>query len=206
MVRLAAPIAFTTLIQEAMGFIDIIMLGRYDATQFAASGLGTAIWLFGLLAITGSLMGTSALIAHRVGADEPQEVRNLYLQSLWLGLILGILVMFVLPGAALLLPLAGIQPELIPHVSDYIRITAYSMPALALISLSSSILNGIPSCVSPKPKIAIFNIFFLMQYYKSISILDLLVVCKVKIKEYRCLNLKGQMIKFASAFKKAIFV
>jgi MATE family multidrug resistance protein len=58
LILLAAPIAFTTLLQEAMGFIDIIMLGRYDATQFAASGLGTSIWLFGLLAITGSLMGT----------------------------------------------------------------------------------------------------------------------------------------------------
>ena len=132
LIKLAAPIAFTTLIQEAMGFIDIIMLGRYDATQFAASGLGTSIWLLGLLAVTGALMGTSALIANRVGAEEPQGVRNLYRQSLWLALTLGTIVMFVLPGLAELLPLAGVQADLVPHVRDYIRITALSMPALAL--------------------------------------------------------------------------
>jgi len=72
------------------------MLGRYDATQFAASGLGVSIWLFGLLAITGSLMGTSALIANRVGADDPGAVRNLYRQCLWLGLISGLTIAAVL--------------------------------------------------------------------------------------------------------------
>lgn len=132
LIRLAAPIALTTLLQEAMGFIDIIMLGRYDATQFAASGLGTSIWLFGLLAITGSLMGTSALIANRVGADNPDGVRNLYRQSLWLALMLGFIALLALPWLARLLPFAGVQSELIPHVIDYIQITAFSMPALAL--------------------------------------------------------------------------
>ncbi|RLA22647.1 MAG: hypothetical protein DRQ62_07680, partial [Gammaproteobacteria bacterium] len=131
-ILLAAPIALTTLLQEAMGFIDIIMLGRYDATQFAASGLGTSIWLFGLLAITGSLMGTSALIANRVGADNPDGVRNLYRQSLWLALMLGFIALLALPWLARLLPFAGVQNELVPHVIDYIQITAFSMPALAL--------------------------------------------------------------------------
>ncbi len=132
LILLAAPIAFTTLIQVAMGFIDIIMLGRYDATQFAASGLGTSIWLFGLLAISGSLMGTSVLIANRVGADNPDDVRNLYRQSLWLALMLGFITLLALPWLARLLPYAGVQNELIPHVIDYIQITAFSMPALAL--------------------------------------------------------------------------
>ncbi len=132
LILLAAPIAFTTLIQEAMGFVDVIMLGRYDATQFAASGLGTSIWLFGLLAITGSLMGTSAMIANRVGADNPDSVRNLYRQSLWLALTLGLIALLALPWLTRLLPFAGVQKELIPHITDYVQITAFTMPALGL--------------------------------------------------------------------------
>lgn len=131
LIRLAAPIALTTLIQEAMGFIDIIMLGRYDTTHYAASGLGTAIWLFGLLAITGAMMGTSALIANRVGAGQPHRVRGLYRQSLWLALILGLIALLALPLLPRLLSLAGVQTTLIPLVGDYVRITAFSMPALA---------------------------------------------------------------------------
>lgn len=132
LIKLAAPIALTTLIQQAMGFIDIIMLGRYDATQFAASGLGTSIWLFGLLTITGLTMGTSALIANRVGAEKKESVRILYRQSLWLALALGLVMLIALPRLARLLPLTGVQQELIPHIIDYIQITAFSMPALAI--------------------------------------------------------------------------
>ena len=129
--QLAAPIALTTLTQEAMGFIDMIMLGRYDSIQFAASGLSVALWLFGLLAITGSMMGASAMIANRVGANKPENVRAIYRQSLWLALVLGLIALIALPRLAHLLPLTGIQAELIPHIIDYIQITAFSMPALA---------------------------------------------------------------------------
>ncbi len=131
LIQLATPIALTTLIQEAMGFIDIVMLGRYDATQFAASGLGTSIWLFGLLTITGLTMATSALIANRVGAEKNEDVRILFRQSLWLALALGLIMLFALPRLAHLLPLTGVQQALIPHIIDYIQITAFSMPALA---------------------------------------------------------------------------
>jgi MATE family multidrug resistance protein len=75
LIRLAAPLAFTQLMQMAIMTTDLIMLGRVGKEAIAAAALGNTVFFFTWLAGTGPASAVAPMIAHILGA-QPQDRMN----------------------------------------------------------------------------------------------------------------------------------
>ena len=61
LLKLTYPILIAQLIQNLMGFVDIVMAGRVSATDLAAVAVANSIWLPLILTISGLIMALAAI-------------------------------------------------------------------------------------------------------------------------------------------------
>jgi multidrug resistance protein, MATE family len=118
--RLAVPLALTQLVQMAMGFVDVVMIGRLGTVSMAAGVLGTSFFFTLMLVCMGVVMAVNPLVAQAVGAREPAAVGRAVRQGLWLGALLALPLMLVLWQARPLLALAGQDPEVARLAAAYL--------------------------------------------------------------------------------------
>ena len=130
--KLAIPIVIAQLANTAMGFVDTMMAGRVSPTDLAAVALGNSIWVPVFLFMSGVLMATTAKAARAFGAGQTERIGPLVRQALWLGLMLGSLLAFLMWNAEPLLHLLGVDPQLTTLAMGYLRAVACGFPAVAL--------------------------------------------------------------------------
>lgn len=94
--KLAVPLASAQVAQAATGFFDTLMMGHLGSQNLAAGGLASAT--FGLLLTTASgvVMAVSPLVAEAYGAGRKTQVEQIARQGLWLSLLIGIPMMFLI--------------------------------------------------------------------------------------------------------------
>jgi len=90
LVRLAGPISVGQLASIAMMTTDTIMVAPLGANALAAAGLGIALNMAVLIAMSGVLSGITPLVSQSYGAGDRLEGRRVVVQGLWLALILTI--------------------------------------------------------------------------------------------------------------------
>lgn len=127
LLRLGGPIALFQFGQTTLNYVDLAMLGHYDAAAMPAMSLGNtlswAAFVFGLGAITAA----EPLLAQAVGANDTAAVGR----TLRRGVVLAVLL--TLPVALLLLPSAtwlqwlGQKPELVPPAALYARLSTLGL-------------------------------------------------------------------------------
>src|SRR5262249_11467272 len=89
-IRLAIPLAAQQLGVQLMGTVDQALLGRYDDTALAASGVGNSV-LFAVVAVgLGVVMGLDTVLPHAIGARRPDLARQSLRAGLRLALIVGL--------------------------------------------------------------------------------------------------------------------
>ena len=67
LLKLTYPILIAQLIQNLMGFIDIVMAGRVSATDMAAVAIANSIWLPLILTIYGLVMALAVIVSQLAG-------------------------------------------------------------------------------------------------------------------------------------------
>ena len=107
LITLMAPILVTQLAQAGYGFIDTVMAGQVSPLDLAAVAIGSSVWLPLFLLISGIVMATTPLVAAAYGAGRYAEIPQITHQSLWLGLIIGVMGMFILQHISFIFPLLG---------------------------------------------------------------------------------------------------
>lgn len=117
---LAVPLALTQLTQMAMGFVDVVMIGRLGPEAMAAGVIGTSVFFSLMLVCMGVVMAVNPMVAQAVGAEEPAEVGRAVRQGLWLATLLGLPLMALLGQAETLLRWAGQAPATAALAADYI--------------------------------------------------------------------------------------
>lgn len=130
--RLALPNIITNITVPLLGMIDIAVAGRLgSAVYIGAIALGANIfnmiyWNFGFLR-----MSSGGFAAQAYGARNMQEVMNVFIRSLILGLGIGVvIVMLQFPIGKLALSLIQSGTELVHHVETYFRIVIWGAPAV----------------------------------------------------------------------------
>jgi MATE family multidrug resistance protein len=118
---LAVPLALTQLTQMAMGFVDVVMIGRIGPEAMAAGVIGTSVFFSLMLVCMGVVMAVNPLVAQAVGAEEPAEIGRAVRQGLWLATLLGLPLMALLSQAETLLLWAGQAPATAALAADYIQ-------------------------------------------------------------------------------------
>lgn len=132
LLTMALPILVAQLAQMGTGVVDTIMAGRYSAMDLAAIAIGYNIWLPIYLFFIGVMLATTAIVAQDFGAGRVQKIRDSLPQSLWLGLILGLLAAPLCYFCGPLLDLLDLDPQTYQKSLSYLQATAFGLPAAAI--------------------------------------------------------------------------
>lgn len=139
---LAWPVFLAQLAQTAIGFVDTLMAGHYGTLDLAAVALGSAIWLPLFLSCQGILMATTPLVAHLVGANEPEKTREQLHIGLFLALMLSGVAFLLLQNSGVLLSLMEIDPALAQLTQGYLAAISWGFPALFVYQLLRCYIEG----------------------------------------------------------------
>jgi MATE family multidrug resistance protein len=136
LLRLAWPIAISTVSYSVMTLVDTILVGHLGRSELAGVGLG-GVMAFCLLCFSiGLLRGANTLVAQAVGAGRAAEARGYQAAAAAIALALGVVT------AALGQPIAGLlrhlaaSPAAGDAVNTYLRIRILGAPlALLFVAL-----------------------------------------------------------------------
>ncbi len=131
LLHLALPIIIAQLATTSMGFVDAVMAGRVSPRDLAAVALGNSIWIPVFLLMTGTLLATTAKVAQRFGAGQPEQIAPLVRQALWLALMVGLIASALLLSAEPLLEWMKVEPSLISPSLGYLQGIAFGFPGVA---------------------------------------------------------------------------
>lgn len=149
---LALPLAGAQLAQSATAFIDTIMMGLLGSETLAAGGLGAALFNTLLIAGAGILTAVSPLVAEAFGANQPQQIKRVVQQGLWLSVILAIPLTLLAGQGAYVLRLLGQEPETAALTAVYLKAIAWGyLPAFGFAVLR----NYVSALSQPRPVMVI---------------------------------------------------
>jgi MATE family multidrug resistance protein len=139
---LGTPIIISQLAQTAMGFVDTIMAGHYSPVALAAVAIGTSLWLPILLALSGTLMALTPIVAQAFGAKNYKGIAEDIEQGFWLALLMGGVMALALWHSSIIFHWIGAESAVIEQATGYVRAVAWGMPAAALFQVLRSLNEG----------------------------------------------------------------
>jgi len=131
--KLAYPILIAQLIQNLMGFVDIVMAGQVSATDMAAVAVANSIWFPLIITVYGLIMALTAIVSQLAGANKHTQIADQTYQTGWIALAFGsalIAIYYVL--APLIAPTFELEGNLKPLLFDYLRYIVWGAPGFCL--------------------------------------------------------------------------
>ncbi len=133
LLKLTYPILIAQLIQNLMGFVDIVMAGRVSATDLAAVAVANSIWLPLILTIYGLIMALSAIVSQLAGANKHNDIVKQTYQTAWIACFLGIaLIALYYLLTPIISPLLTLEGNLEQLMFDYLGYIVWGAPAYCL--------------------------------------------------------------------------
>lgn len=133
---LAVPLALVQLVQMAMGFIDVVMIGRLGPESMAAAVLATGTFYTMMLMCMGVVMAVNPMVAQAVGARDRAGVGRAVRQGLWLAAILAVPLMLLLTQGERFFLLTGQEPATAALAGGYLGAVLWgTFPNLAYTAL-----------------------------------------------------------------------
>jgi len=130
---MAAPLIGAQLLQMGNGLVDALVAGRLGRAELAAGGLGATIWFVVSLLCIGLMAGLSPMLSELIGNRRRNAVGEVFRQGLWLGVLAGLLGVIIILVIRANLASSSLDPELLPHISDYLISACWSLPAFAVV-------------------------------------------------------------------------
>ena len=140
---LSIPMVLEMAGQSLFALIDIMFVGRLGTTPVAIAVLTDQLLMFVFTIAIGLSMGTTALVARRVGEGDEEQASKTALQAILLGAALSLpiaLAGLLFPGT--LLGLMGGSEEVIQGGATYLRIYFGGNVTLFLLFLINAIFRG----------------------------------------------------------------
>lgn len=131
-IKLCLPLAASLLAFKGMQFIDTLMMGWIGPHALAAGALGTNIFITIIVFCRGvvSMLGVS--IVHARGANQPEQIRSLLHQALYLSLVVSIPLMLVAWQSPSYLVLIGQDPEVAADAKRLLSGLLWGIPGTML--------------------------------------------------------------------------
>lgn len=140
---LALPLVLSQISSMAMNIVDTVLAGRYGPVTLAAVGVGSAVWSVVILVNIGVLMAVPPTVSQLNGAGRRGEIGAVFRQALWLALILGVALIFVVRAGAVALTPLGITPEARPEAVAFLQAISWGAPGLALYFCLRNLSDGV---------------------------------------------------------------
>jgi len=156
--KLAYPILIAQLIQNLMGFVDIVMAGRVSSIDMAAVAVANSIWLPLILTIYGVIMALAAIVSQLSGAKNYFAISEQTYQTAWIALALGLsLIGLYYLIAPLVFPLIELEGNLKPLLFDYLKYIVWGAPGYCLYLVLRNYSEGL-SYTKPTMVISIIGL------------------------------------------------
>lgn len=136
--------------EPILSLADVAMIGRLGVEPLAARAVASSLfagiyWLFSFLAF-----GTTTLVAHHYGANEPERCGEVAFHALWVALTGGILVSFFgFLLAPKLFELMGAADSVRAQGVPYFRVRILTLPFLFFFYATVGFLRGIQNTRTP---------------------------------------------------------
>lgn len=156
--KLTYPILIAQLIQNLMGFVDIVMAGRVSAEDLAAVAVANSIWLPLILTIYGLIMALAAIVSQLAGANKHVEIAEQTYQTAWISLVLGIgLIALYYIVTPIVAPFITLEGNLEALMFDYLGFIVWGAPGFCLYLVLRNYSEGL-SYVKPTMIISIIGL------------------------------------------------
>ncbi len=129
--KLAWPILIGQLATVGMGAADVAMTGHTNPEELAAVSLGAAIWSIVLVTVSGVMMAINTLVAHEIGAARHDQVPHIVRQSLWKGLLVGLVACLLTNMAALVFDHLMLEANVAAKAKLFVHIISCALPPFA---------------------------------------------------------------------------
>ncbi len=147
MVRLALPIALQNLLVSSFTLVDTLMVGRLDQASLTAVGMaGQWSWLLQIV-LFGVISGMTIFVAQYWGEKNIDGIHKVYGIALVSGAVIS-LVFFVSAAffSDTVIKIFNRDPEIVRAGAAYLRIAAFSYPAVMLGNIIFALLRSV-ECV-----------------------------------------------------------
>ncbi|MEG2198746.1 MAG: MATE family efflux transporter [Anaerovorax sp.] len=151
LMRFAIPILLALILQAMYGAVDLWVVGQFCGSadiSAVATGSQTMLILTGI--ITGLSMGTTILLAQKIGENNFQSAAHVIGSSIWiftiLSLLLSAIMLFTAPSIAMIM---NAPEEALEKTIHYIRICASGTVFIAAYNVLSSIFRGLGNSKLP---------------------------------------------------------
>ena len=141
---LAWPVILTSLNWTILHVTDVVVVGLVSTHEVAALGASRTLTFVGIVAGLAWLSGILVEAARADGAGDGARTAAVLRRGLVLGLLLGLAMgalLFV--GAAPLLAVAGVTPDIVGPAARVVRVMALAYPFQLLIVAASFFLEGV---------------------------------------------------------------
>ncbi|MCM1021976.1 MAG: MATE family efflux transporter [Muribaculum sp.] len=148
--QLSWPAMMAQLSSILMQYIDAAMVGRLGADESAAVGLvSTSLWLFWGVC-SAATVGFSVQVAHKVGAADYKNARNILGQSICACLLFGVFMAALGVGISWQLPVwLGGTDAVCHNATLYFMIFVGALPLLTMNYLGSGMLRAVGNMKVP---------------------------------------------------------
>ncbi len=157
--RLSWPMLVGQLATVGMGVADVAMTGHVSAEELAAVSLGTSVWSIVLVTVMGTMMAINTVVAHEIGAARHDQVPHSVRQSLWKGVLVGLVAMLFANLCTLLFDHVGLDKHVADRASLFLHVISLGMPAFACYRALYGYTTSINQ-TKPIMWIAIFGLLF----------------------------------------------
>lgn len=169
-IKLAAPALAEQVMMSLIGMADMIMVSRIGPAAIAAVGLTNQPMMFAMAIFMALNVGTTAVVARHVGANEGDAANETARQSLILVGLLGFIVATIMfLGAEWVLSFMGAQPDTMTYAVPYFRIVAVSMVFNTIQMSVNSMVRGAGDTKSPMANNMAVNIINLVGNFLLIN-------------------------------------
>lgn len=140
---LAVPMVLEMLMESVFAVADVFWVARLGADAVATVGLTESMLTLVYTVAMGVSIGATALVARRVGEQDPEGAARAAVQSIALGLVIA-LVIGVLGAryAADLLALMGASPSVIAQGTTFTRVMLGGNATVVLLFIMNAIFRG----------------------------------------------------------------
>ena len=140
---LAIPMVLEMVLESLFAVVDVFFVGRLGADAVATVGLTESLLTLVFAVAIGVSMGTTAMVARRIGEKDPEDASLAGVQAVILGLAVSLVV--GIPSfiyAPRLLQVMGAAPEIVATGSGYARIALGGCGAVLMLMLNNAIFRG----------------------------------------------------------------
>lgn len=138
LLRIATPVSLLYLGIMAMGTVDLMFLGQLGAAELGGAGVANSAFNWFMVAGLGILYGIDYPASFAVGAQDRDRAYRIWVQGIYLSVILAAILMVGMWGTTSLFPVIGINAEVLPHALSFWKITMWGLLPVFLFNVTRS--------------------------------------------------------------------